>query len=336
MKETPETLAALGEFSVIREFFAPLHLPAAPGVITGIGDDAAVLAVPRTQQLLATVDAMVEGIHFASGDDPFLVGQKALRVNLSDIAAMGGQPRWYLLSLGLPGETPTAWLAEFVRGLRVAGEDFGVQIVGGNTTGSTSGKSIHLTLFGLVGQGRALSRAGAVVGDRILVSGTIGDAALGLAVRQGRMRCDSTEDRSYLEGRLDLPQPRIALGLAVSDAAAVHAMIDVSDGLVADLGHLCQASGVGARVDVEKMPLSDAARRLVTQDPSRLALLLTGGEDYELIVTAAEGALEMVMTLARQVGVALTDIGEITASGAVEMMDQGAPIVLEQSGWRHF
>ncbi|MBF0271165.1 MAG: thiamine-phosphate kinase [Magnetococcales bacterium] len=336
MTSETSTLAEVGEFELIRDFFAPLHTPAAPGVVTGIGDDAAVLAVPRTQQLLATVDALIEGIHFSPDDDPFLVGQKALRVNLSDIAAMGGQPSWYLLSLGLPGNTPIPWLTGFVQGLRVAGEAFGVHIAGGNTTGSPAGRSIHVTMFGLVSQDRALTRKGALVGDRILVSGTIGDAALGLASRQGRLTVEDPADRAFLEARLDLPEPRVALGVAVSDAAAVHAMIDVSDGLVADLGHLCQASGVGARIDAAHIPLSDAAQRQLTQDPTLLSMLLTGGEDYELIVTAAEGALEMLVTLARQTGVQLTEIGEIIATPEMEVVSDGQPLVLEHKGWRHF
>ncbi|MBF0627731.1 MAG: thiamine-phosphate kinase [Magnetococcales bacterium] len=336
MSDPTRTLAEIGEFPMIQAFFAPLQVASAAGVVTGIGDDAAVLAVPRTQHLLATVDAMVEGVHFASDADPFLLGQKALRVNLSDIAAMGGQPAWYLLSLALPGATPEAWLAEFVRGLGVAGEAFGVRIAGGNTTAAPAGRSIHVTMFGLVSQARALTRAGALVGDRILVSGTIGDAALGLAVRQGRLVVEDEADRVFLASRFDLPEPRVGLGVAVSDAAAVHALIDVSDGLVADLGHLCQASGVGAQVDVAKIPLSEAARRLLAQDAGLLPLLLTGGEDYELICTAAEGALEMLHTLARQAGVALTEIGVITEAPGVVMLADGQPVRLEQGGWRHF
>ncbi|NGZ05471.1 MAG: thiamine-phosphate kinase [Magnetococcales bacterium] len=336
MKESMATVADLGEFAVIRDFFAPLHETNAPGMVVGIGDDAAVLAVPRTQQLLATVDALVEGVHFSGTDDPFRIGQKALRVNLSDIAAMGGLPTWYLLSLGLPAATSTAWLAEFVRGLQVTGAEFGVRIAGGNITASSAGCSIHVTMFGQVGQGRALTRSGAQVGDRILVTGTIGDAALGLAVRQGRLQAVDEADRLYLEGRLDLPEARIAMGLAVSDAAVVHAAMDISDGLVADLGHLCQAGGVGAQVDVEKLPLSAAARRMVERDPELWPLLLTGGEDYELLVTATEGALEILETLARQTGVPWTEIGVITSAAEIEIRQQGQPMSLPQKGWRHF
>lgn len=336
--EGSQTLNSLGEFGLIESLFKPLQSGAVAGVVHGIGDDAAVLVVPRTQQLLTTVDTLVEGIHFDASADPFRLGQKALLVNLSDIAAMGGNPCWYLLSLALPPGMTPGWMEAFVGGLRVVGERFGVTVVGGNTTASGSGCVINITLMGLVNQGRALTRAGSLAGDRILVSGTIGDAALALAMRQGRVPAASDgADGAYLDARLDLPEPRVALGLALCDAAAFHAAIDLSDGLVADLHHLCGAAKVGAVIDAERVPLSPAARRQLERDPGLLPLLLTGGEDYELLFTAPAGAAELLAAISRDTGVPLTDIGEMVAGrSTVEVRRDGQPLLLEQGGWRHF
>ncbi len=336
MMAADETIASLGEFKLIQELFAPLQTPEFPGVVLGIGDDAAVLTIPRTQQLITTVDTLVEGVHFDPLADPFLLGQKALLVNLSDIAAMGGKPYWYLLSLSLPDATPLAWVREFARGLQVAGDRFKVTVVGGNTTGSKGGRTIGVTLFGLVSQHRALTRSGSVVGDRILVTGTIGDAALGLALRQGRLTVADGADRDYLNHRLDLPEPRVNFGVALADAAVVHGVIDLSDGLVADLGHLCAASGVGAHLQAEKLPLSLAAKRQLEQDPALLSLLLGGGEDYELLCTVPEGALELLLALAKDEGVTLTEIGVLTQSQEIQVTLADQPLVLGPGGWSHF
>ncbi|MBF0294018.1 MAG: thiamine-phosphate kinase [Magnetococcales bacterium] len=329
-----ETVAGLGEFALIRDLLQPVQLPAAAGVAVGIGDDGAVLTVPRTQQLVATVDGLVEGIHFAAGADPDRLARKALRVNLSDLAAMGARPCWYLLSLSLPPETPLTWVERFAAGLREEGERFGVTVVGGNTTGSLGGIFVNVTLMGLVSQDRAMLRSGAQAGDRIVVSGTIGDAALGLAVRQGRLAVAA--DRQFLEERLDLPEPRVALGLALADSAVAHGVIDLSDGLVADLGHLCAASGVGAVIETGRIPFSPVARDLLEKDGALLPLLLTGGEDYELLFTVSPGAVDLVAALAREVGVPLTDIGEITTGETIQVMQGGQPLALDRGGWRHF
>ncbi|MEO5332571.1 MAG: thiamine-phosphate kinase [Magnetococcus sp. YQC-5] len=331
-----KTLADFGEFPLIQELFVPLQSASVSGVVLGIGDDAAVLSIPRTQQLLATTDSLVEGVHFNASVDPFLLGQKALLVNLSDIAAMGGKPCWYLLALSAPPETSLEWMRAFARGLQEAGSRFGITLVGGNTTGSKAGLTIGVTLFGLVSQARALTRVGSLPGDRILVTGTIGDAALALAVRKGMFVVKDAEDLAFLDHRLDLPEPRVDLGLAISDAAVAHAVIDVSDGVLADLGHLCVASGVGARIDAERVPFSQAARRQLELHPDLLSLLLTGGEDYELLCTVPAGALELLDVLAKQAGVAFTEIGEITESLGMVVTHEGQPFDVGRGGWTHF
>ena len=248
-----KSIASVGEFELIQSCFSPLSKGGMDGVTVGLGDDGAVLVVPRTQELVISTDTLVEGIHFSSDDDPYLLGRKALRVNLSDLAAMGALPRWYLLSLSMPPSTPFNWVSEFARGLKEDGDNFDVSLTGGDTTGSKGCLIITITVMGHIGKGRSVLRSGAKPGDRIFVSGTLGDSALGLSCHLGKLKIADPEDVVYLMQRHQLPEPRISLGLGLVDAALVHGAIDLSDGLVADLKHLCSASGVGAEVDVEKM-----------------------------------------------------------------------------------
>ncbi|MEG3638265.1 thiamine-phosphate kinase [Magnetococcus sp. PR-3] len=335
-----KSVANLGEFGVIHDIFAPIQPKNGEGVQLGIGDDAAALSVPRTQDLLATTDTMVEGIHFNSDADPYLLGQKALAVNLSDIAAMGGMPRWFLLSLAVPNRTSQSWMEEFARGVKAASENHQVALVGGDTVRSNAKIVITVQLLGLIGQQRAVARSGAQVGDKLFLSGTLGDSAFGLAHMLGKLPVGSADDVSFLSRRHDLPEPRITLGMAIQDAALAHACIDLSDGLVADLNHICEASKVSAVVDVEKLPFSDSAKRVMDQHgSSALELALTGGEDYELLFAFAPGAAEEVAKIADQVGVSLVEIGEITkAEGkpTVTIQQQGQAMNLAQSGWTHF
>lgn len=334
---TVKTVAAMGEFGLIEKLFASRQKSDAPGVVLGIGDDAAILAVPRTQHLLTTTDTMVEGIHFTSDADPYLLGQKLLRVNLSDMAAMGGVPRWYLLSLTLPPATTEAWAVEFARGLEEAAEKFQVTLVGGDTVASKGCMTLTITLLGHVSQDRAVRRAGAQPGDRILVTGTIGDAALGLALRMGTLKVADPDEAGHFRDRHNRPEPRVAFGVWMQESALAHAAIDISDGFVADLRRLCLASGVGARVGAARVPLSNGARRQVMMlGDGMLGKLLTGGEDYELIVTAPAGGVEAMMKGAASVGVALTDVGEIVAGDDVVVLLNDEPLYLGKGGWTHF
>ncbi|MBF0310910.1 MAG: thiamine-phosphate kinase [Magnetococcales bacterium] len=340
--EGVRTIASLGEFGLIRTLFAPLQ-QAEEALVTGIGDDAAVLAVPRTQHLLVTTDALLEGSHFLRDDDPYLLGQKALRVNLSDIAAMGGQPRWYTLSLALPPSIPVSWVEEFSRGLADTGREYQVNLIGGDTVGTKGCIAITITLLGLVGRGRALGRKGARPGDRLFVSGTIGDATLGLSHRLRRMTINNPDDLAWFQRRFHLPEPRVALGQMLQETALAHALIDISDGLVSELGHLCRESGVGAAIYTERVPLSDAARRVLAgaatpeQKESILRQILTGGEDYELLFAVAEGALDQIEALEARSGTRITEIGRITReAGVISLFEEGHPIKLPEGGFRHF
>jgi thiamine-monophosphate kinase len=336
-----------GEFGLIGRLFAPLYRRELHSEFdVGIGDDAAVMTVPRTQQLLTTVDTLVEGIHFASTADPFVLGQKAVRVNVSDIVAMGGVPHWYLLSIAMPVSTPLGWAEAFARGLSHAAQEYQLSLIGGDTVASTGGITITVTLLGLVGQQRAVLRSTAKAGDRIFISGTPGDAALGLALRTGALepRGLSPEAQAYLKGRHDLPEPRLMVGRMLQDAALAHAAIDISDGLIADLGHVCTGSGLGAVLQLDHVPLSPAATALRQHYGEALDVwLLTGGEDYELLFTVPEIAVGQVLGIAERCQVPLTDIGVMVAGDPVVTLmrgEQSVPLkaseLFARTGWSHF
>ena len=335
-----ETISSLGEFQLIQRLCRASETTASKGVVIGPGDDAAVVTVPRTQQLLTTTDTLLEDVHFRADNDPYLLGQKALSVNLSDIAAMAGQPRWYLLSLSLPSSTPLTWIDELARGLhhtaqqQTTGE---VALIGGNMTRSQEKISITITLMGLIAKDRATSRHGAQVDDRIYVTGSIGDAMLGLEVIQGEHTNIEPEARLYLQKRHNLPQPPVALAMALQESALTRAAIDISDGLLADLQHLCQASKVGASIQAERIPLSQAAETLYQQHGKPLlSRLLTGGEDYELLFTAAASAEPAIMAVANAMDTRITPIGVITKETILILNHQGETMPVTTHGWKHF
>jgi thiamine-monophosphate kinase len=272
---------ALGEFELIRRYFS--HLGAArDDVLLGVGDDAALVAPPAGQVLAVALDTVVEGVHFLPDDPPDSIGHRALAVNLSDLAAMGATPAWCLLSLTL-ARTDEAWLAGFASGMAELANRHGVALIGGDTT---SGRlTVSVTVAGFVPPALALRRSGAREGDAIFVSGTVGDAAAGLALRQRRLTV-AGRDAAVLEGRYLRPEPRVALGLALRGLAS--ACIDVSDGLGGDLAKLCDASGVGAELCGDALPISPALRGAVAGERCR-ALALGGGDDYELLFTVPPG-----------------------------------------------
>ncbi len=295
------------EFELIARFSRPAPRSGA-GVVLGIGDDAALLRPPPGADLAVTVDAVVDGVHFGAGFAPEDVGWKALAVNLSDLAAMGARPLWALCALAVPPDADERRLLGVGRGLAACARRFGVALAGGNVTRAAE-LSLTVTAVGTVGRGRALRRAGARPGDALVVSGTLGDAALGL--RRGAPAAAVRRQRR--------PEPRVALGQALVGVAS--ACIDVSDGFLQDLDHLCRASGVGAEVSAQHLPTSRAFDRARLPEGVRLDLLLGGGEDYELLAAVPPGRLGRALEAAARVGAPLRYAGDLVRGSRVRVRD---------------
>jgi len=326
------TASPLGEFGRIGRYFKPLAAGFAGA--RGLADDAAVFGVPDGQELVVTTDAMVAGVHFLPTDPPGDIAAKLLRVNLSDLAAMGAEPLAYTLVTALPRGIGEAWLAAFADALGDDQGRFGIHLAGGDSVSTSGPITLSVTAFGLVPRGQALPRNGGRAGDAVFVTGSIGDAALGLQVVLGTLPADGAEP---LVARLRRPEPRTAVGPRLRGLAS--SCIDVSDGLVADLAHLAEESGCAAVLHADRVPLSPAARAVIGNDPRRLAAALTGGDDYELLFTAPESARDALAALARDTGVPIAEIGRAVAgpTGRVEVLDaDGAPLALERRGWDHF
>lgn len=321
--------APLGEFEIIRRFFGTPPVQRTD-VVLGIGDDAAVLQPPAGHDLILTTDTLVEGRHFRPGDDPESLGHKSLAVNLSDLAAMGAEPAWFLLSLTLP-QADEPWLTAFAAGLHALARRFNIQLVGGNTTRGPL--SIGVTACGFVPAGQALTRRGAQPGDRVYVTGTLGDAALALWIEQEQP--GRTPVGHAAAERLHRPEPRIAAGIALRGLAG--AVIDISDGLAADLGHILESSHVGARIDLARLPLSDTYRRLQTSGVVGWDHALAGGDDYELCFTVSPSREPELTRRAAQMDCACTSIGEIVASPGLVLTDpEGRRYQPGRMGYDHF
>ena len=300
-------LRGIGEFGLIHQIRKWIN-SSDPALIQGIGDDVAVIEM-GTKVLLVTTDILIEGIHFdLSWMDPYPLGKKSLAVNLSDIASMGGIPKYFLVSIGLPKSLPISFIASFYRGLKQEAKRFRVELIGGDT--SLSQKIIiNICLLGEGGKRNLLFRKGAKVGDDLFVSGRLGDSALGLKMLQEKTKMKGSEElaKKHLS-----PCPRVELGQAIAKYHLATSMIDVSDGLLIDTSHLLEESGVGARIHEDCLPLSRLYRKWVrsfSKDPIRFAL--SGGEDYELLFTAPSSKREQISTLAHSLKIPITRIGNI-------------------------
>ena len=312
----------MSEFDLIRRYFTR----ATPGAVLGVGDDAALLQVSTGNVLAVSTDMLVSGTHFFPDANPFQLGHKTLAVNLSDLAAMGAAPRWAMLAIAMPA-ADESWLERFSAGFFALAEQYGVDLVGGDTTRGPL--NLCVTIFGEVPAEQALRRDGAQPGDDVWVSGELGDAALALAHLQQRIVLDEPAFEACAL-RLHRPQPRIELGLALRGIA--NSAIDISDGLLADLGHILEASQLGAEIEFEAVPVSAWLR-----ERSRQRLALCGGDDYELCFTAPAARRAEIERLAAQLGLPLTRIGKIVAGrGCIVQDARGQPIAIEDGGYDHF
>jgi thiamine-monophosphate kinase len=332
-----DSAAQSGEERLIARYFGPLAKH--PGAF-GLADDAAAIAPPAGCDLVLKTDGIVGGVHFFPDDPPDTVGKKALRVNLSDLAAKGARPLGFLLTLALPEQIGDAWLAPFAHGLGADAQAFDCPLLGGDTDRTGGPITISIAVLGAVPQGKMVRRAGAKAGDRVVVTGTIGDAALGLLLRRDTSTARrwglTPENRNSLEARYLVPEPRTA----IADILRAHASaaMDVSDGLAGDLGKLCRVSGVAAEIVVARVPLSASARAVLAKEPALIETILTGGDDYEIVACVPAGKVETLRQQASAAGVAVTEIGTVTAGqGEARFLDSnGRPLVFRRPSFSHF
>lgn len=332
-------ISDIGEFPLI-DRLDRLITTDHPDVIVGIGDDVAVLAGDADVYRLATIDAQVETIHFLSDViSPYDLGRRALAINLSDIAAMGGTPRFALVSLVLPNHTQVDWIETVYRGLRAEADRYGVTVVGGNMARAPAHIVIDICVLGRVKKEHLLLRSGARPGDTVLVTGQLGDAAAGLRLVQDRLDV-SEEQRDRLLSRLFTPTPRLPEAAVITRAGHATAMLDVSDGLSSDVGHICERSGVGVRIWAERVPISEAVQHVAEQiGEYAWDLALAGGEDFELCFTAPANAVDaLVQAMEAGTGTPVTVVGEILPAdeGRRLVRPDSEEVPLESAGWQHF
>lgn len=323
------------EERLIARHFGPLAT--APGAF-GLHDDAAVVTPPPGCDLVLTTDGVIAGVHFFPDDPPGDVARKVLRMNLSDLAAKGAAPVGFLLSIALPSGIGQPWIAAFAAGLGDDAAHYGCPLLGGDTDHTPVSLSVSITAFGAVPHGAMVRRSTAKVGDSVVVTGSIGDAALGVLLRKDAGLAEnwrlSDKQRDHLLVRYLLPQPRNALAAAVLSYAS--AAMDVSDGLAGDLAKLCRASGVGAEIDVARMPLSEAARAAVAAEPALIETILTGGDDYEIVLTLAPDKFAAFSAEAKKAGVAAAEIGRIVKGRGARFLRDGKPLTFARPSYSHF
>ncbi len=328
----------VSEEDLIQLFLAPLT-DKVPGAYD-LKDDCATLRPPAGQELVLTTDALVSGLHFLPDETPEVIAWRALAVNISDLAAKGATPLCYLMAISLPEAPARDWMIRFASSLKDAQEHYGLTLIGGDTDRRPGvSLSINITAIGYVPEGRMVQRATAKVGDRVFVSGTLGDAALGLILRRNleskRFPTLDKDQRQFLTDRFLRPSARVELsGLLLKYASAA---MDVSDGFVKDMGRLCKASGVAAQVILDRLPTSVAAERVFAEQPQMRELAANGGDDYEILATLPANQADAFEDAALELGVAVTDVGKIEAGSGLTLLDQnGLPVKLSKTGHDHF
>jgi thiamine-monophosphate kinase len=335
MQDDISAEAGSAEARLIARYFRPLAT--APGAFE-LGDDAAAVTPPKGCDLVLTTDGVIAGVHFLPDDPPGHIARKVLRMSLSDLAAKGAKPIGFLLSIALPARTEESWIAAFAAGLGEDAKHYDCPLYGGDTDHTPGPLSISLTAFGVVPSEAMVRRSTAKAGDAVVVSGTIGDAALGLLLRRDLGLAErwqlSAASWNHLRQRYLLPQPRNALAEAVLRCAS--AAMDVSDGLVGDLEKLCRASDVAAEIDVESVPLSDAARWALSADPKLIETVLTGGDDYEIVLTVPPAKLGDFCAAANAVGVPVSQIGRVMDGEGTRFLRAGQPLSFARPSYSHF
>lgn len=321
------------EFDLIRTYFAPLS--ALEKGAFNLTDDAAIIEPAKGQSLVVTTDALVGGVHFLTDDQPEDIAAKLLRVSLSDLAAMGATPAYYNLAIAVPPDLTATWFKAFCQSLAADQKEFGITLIGGDTVSTEGPLTLSLTAMGYVETDKGLRRSGAKIGDDIWVSGSIGDGALGLQAAMGTLSGLDKQDEDYLLSRYRQPCPRTKLGPNLIEFA--HAAIDISDGLIADLGHICETSHVGADIQINAIPLSEVAKKRVEQSPGLIDLVLGGGDDYELLFTTNVSFSAISPSIALSSDTILTKIGTITEGPSIRLFDfKGEEYALTKKGYSHF
>jgi thiamine-monophosphate kinase len=321
----------MDEFDLIRILFSPL---AAEGGL-GLRDDAAILTPPPGKDLVLTKDAIVEGVHFRADDPPERIARKLQRVNLSDLAAKGAEPLGYMLACAFRADTGQAWLEAFAAGLALDQQEFGWELYGGDTVSTPGPLTFSLTAFGTVPVGQTIQRAGASVGEDIFVTGWIGDGGLGLGLLTGDVQTSDDAVRRALVDRYQVPDPRVSIGLGLRGLAS--AAVDISDGLIADAGHLGDASGVGIILELAAVPVSDSAATILRAGGAKRLALTGFGDDYEVLFTCPASRRSDVGDLARCEGVPISRIGSVCAGTGVRVMDgSDAEVEIKTTGYAHF